>query len=437
MNILYIAYSCNPFAGSEDKIGWCVPYESSKTNKVYVITKEEQREPVEKYLQSHPLENIKFYYVDIPNSYKKIFKGFMYSGRLNVWNKRVLPLAKKNCADQKIDVIHQITPIEFRAIGDYGKIENIKFVCGPLGGGESLPNGLKDYAKGHEIIEVVRSGINRWYRFKLRITGKLNRCDYIMFANKETQKFLVGGRELNCPYELVFDNGLRPDELVNWTEKEKRMKNYNVSDEPVTKVAVDIDDIKDTSREKSLNKECVFLIAGRMIYRKGLDFLFDALMRIPQETRYQVRVVGDGPELEHLRKRCKDDLNLSEHVHCMGSIPYMEMEKEYACADVFIMPSIRETTGTVLLEAMSKGIPVITINKFGGATLFDENTGWLYEGNSKEEYIENLKKAILECIANPGEVIRRGKNARKKAEKYTWQEKNEKYQAIYEELLKE
>ena len=34
MNILYIAYSCNPFAGSEDKIGWCVPYESSKTNKV-------------------------------------------------------------------------------------------------------------------------------------------------------------------------------------------------------------------------------------------------------------------------------------------------------------------------------------------------------------------------------------------------------------------
>lgn len=132
------------------------------------------------------------------------------------------------------------------------------------------------------------------------------------------------------------------------------MKNYNVSDEPVTEVAVDINDIKDTSKEKGRNEECVFLVAGRMIYRKGLDFLFDALMRIPQKTRYQVRVVGDGPELEHLRKRCKDDLNLSEHVHCMGSIPYMEMEKEYAGANVFIMPSIRETTGTVLLEAMSK-----------------------------------------------------------------------------------
>ena len=94
------------------------------------------------------------------------------------------------------------------------------------------------------------------------------------------------------------------------------------------------------------------------------------------------------------------------------------MEKQYESADVFIMPSIRETTGTVLVEAMAKGIPVVTINKFGGATLFDKNTGWLYEGNTKEEYIENLKKAILECIANPDEVRRRGKNARKKAEKY-------------------
>lgn len=375
MNILYIAYSCNPFAGSEDKIGWCVPYESSKTNKVYVITKEEQREPVEKYLKSHPLENIEFFYVDIPNYFKKVFKGFMYSGRLNIWNKRVFPLAKRLCEEEKIDIVHQITPIEFRAIGDYGKIANIKFVCGPLGGGEFLPNGLKDYAKGHEIIEVVRSAINHWYRFKLKITGKLNRCDYIMFANKETQKFLVGGAGLNCPYELVFDNGLRPDELVNWTEKEK-----------------------DTCKEKGRNEECIFLVAGRMIYRKGLDFLFDTLMRIPQETRYQVRVIGDGSELEHLRKRCKGDLNLSEHVHCMGSIPYMEMEKEYAGADVFIMPSIRETTGTVLLEAMSKGVPVITINKFGGATLFDENTGWLYEGNSKEEYIENLKKLFLNVL---------------------------------------
>lgn len=118
-----------------------------------------------------------------------------------------------------------------------------------------------------------------------------------------------------------------------------------------------------------------------------------------------------------------------------GAIPYTKMECEYIKADVFIMPSIRETTGTVLLEAMSKGIPVITINKFGGAILFDKNTGWLYNGNNKEQYVENLKSAILECILNPNEIVRKGKNACKKAENYTWQEKNKKYQKIYKKLL--
>ena len=193
MNILYIAYSCNPFAGSEDKIGWCVPVESSKTNNVFVVTKEEQRESVEKYLKNHSLKNIKFYYVDIPNVYEKFFKGFMYSGRLNIWNKRALPLVKKICKDNQINIIHQITPIEFRAIGDYGKINDVKFVCGPLGGGETVPKGLRYYTKGHKVIEIVRTIVNHWYRFKIRITGKLNRCDYIMFANKETQEFLSGG----------------------------------------------------------------------------------------------------------------------------------------------------------------------------------------------------------------------------------------------------
>ena len=400
MNILYIAYSCNPFAGSEDKIGWCVPYESSKTNKVYVITKEEQREPVEKYLQSHPLENIKFYYVDIPNFYKKIFKGFMYSGRLNVWNRRVLPLAKKICADQKIDIIHQITPIEFRAIGDYGKIANIKFVCGPLGGGESLPNGLKDYAKGHEIIEVVRSGINRWYRFKLRITGKLNRCDYIMFANRETRDFL--GLDGNVPL--------------------------------VTEIAADEISIEERTVPKDINKELVFLFAGRMVYRKGLELLFDAIMEIPDEWKYIVKIVGTGPELSHLKHRCELNSLLSAHVQFMGAVEYSEMQREYEMSDVLIMPSIRETTGTVLIEAMSQGMPIITINKFGGAILVDENTGWLYSGENQKSYIAGLKNAMVACIVNPKEVERRGQNARKKVKDYTWKRKCDQYEKIYKRL---
>lgn len=190
-----------------------------------------------------------------------------------------------------------------------------------------------------------------------------------------------------------------------------------------------------TTQNDYRSKRCTFLVAGRMIYRKGHEFLLDALKRIPKEVQYECRIIGDGPEMKNMQFICNTDENLSEHVVFVGSVPYDYMENEYKKADVFIMPSIRETTGTVLLEAMSKGLPVITINKFGGAILLDNNTGWLYNGNDKESYIENLKNAILECIKNPIEVQRRGKNALKAAEKYTWENKDKHYQKIYSERI--
>lgn len=212
-------------------------------------------------------------------------------------------------------------------------------------------------------------------------------------------------------------------------------KKNNICNYPITEVAVDKSEIG-SYKEKN-NRDCIFLVAGRMIYRKGISFLLDALEQISEDSRYQVRILGDGPELEGLKMRCKESVNLTSHVYFMGKIPYVEMEKEYKQADVFIMPSIRETTGTVLLEAMSKGIPIITINRFGGATLLDENCAWLYDGINRESYIQALKKAILECINNPKEVKRRGKNAREKVESYTWQRKVMHYQTIYSELLKD
>jgi glycosyltransferase involved in cell wall biosynthesis len=402
MNILYIAYSCNPYAGSEDKIGWCVPFESSKNNKVVVITKEEQRIPITRYLKDHPVENLEFYFVDIPRIYKELFKGFFYSGRLNIWNNRAFPIANRICTEKNINIIHQITPVEFRSIGDYGMIKNIKFVCGPLGGGEFVPKELRDYTKGHRIVELLRCTINHYYQRKLQNSDKLSNCDYIMYANKETQSFLER-ISLKYPGELFSEIGLREDELA----------------------------------ERQKKKNCVFLSVGRMIYRKGYDFLLDALLRVPDSLEYEVRIVGDGPELERLRNKCAKHPCLSRHVAFIGAISYKEIEKEYLQASTFIMPSIRETTGTVLLEAMSKGLPVIAINKFGAATVFDDDSGWLFDGDTKENYIENFKNAIVECITCPEIVEQRGITARKHAQNYLWQEKNLKYQGIYNALLNE
>lgn len=397
MNVLYIAYSCAPNAGSEDKIGWRIPLESAKTNKVFVITKAEHRPVIAEYLKNHEIANVEFYYVDIPDIYKKIFKGGFYSGRLNIWHRRAFPVAEKLCREEKIDLIHQITPVEFRSIGAYAKIKGVKFVCGPLGGAETAPVGLRGYMRAYPA-EKIRWLINCWYRFQYRIKRTLRRCDYVMFSNHETSAFLGMGAS-GC--------------------------------EILSEIAIDIPE--EMPAGSKIDNRCTFLVAGRLIYRKGHGLLLDALERIPRELEYTCRIVGTGPELDALKKRVEAG-PLADHVVFTGKIPYTEMIREYANADVFIMPSLRETSGSVLLEAMAAGLPVVTIRRFGGAVLLDNEAGWLYDGATKEDYIQNLKQILTLCITDPQQVQCKAAKAKEIAAKNSWETKMKRYNGIYRSL---
>lgn len=407
MNILYIAYSCDPYEGSEDKIGWRVPYECAKTNRVFVITKEEHRKPVERYMQTHQVDNIEHFYVDIPPVFKRFFRGFLYSARLNIWHRHALAVARQICRDENIQLIHQITPVEFRAIGRYAQIPGVKFVCGPMGGGEQIPKGLRYYAKAHKHIEILRSAMN-WMTvcsFRWRHVMKVKQYDKLMFANSETRNCLVG-------------------------------KNRNKSDFSImTEIAIDSLPLQNVKQEEQNRQNIVFLAAGRMIYRKGFDFLLDVVERLPDNLNYECRIIGDGPELKKLRARAESSSVLKKHVIFTGAVPYELMKTEYTNADVFILPSIRETTGSVLLEAMSQGLPIITVKRFGGAELVDEETGWFFDGVDRETFIGSCCDAMMQCIMDRGEVLRRGMNAAVKVECFTWEKKNLYYQDVYREVI--
>ena len=401
MNILYIAASCAPNMGSEDKIGWNIPLESAKINQVYVITTEKQREAIERYRRENKIGNIQFYYVDIPKIHKKIFKGFLFSGQLNAWHRKVMPLAREICLQEKIQIIHQITPVEFRSIGSYGKIPGVKFVCGPLAGGQKVPKELMEYTGRYKVVEWLRNITNECVRVLYRISGKMKQCAYLWFANNETDIFLRACRAADQKCEVLPDVSISQQDLLRIEERTEQ-------------------------RETG----CRFVVAGRLIHLKGHDLLLDAFEQIPSECDFSCEIVGEGIRLNYLRNRCLQK-GLSEKVDFIGAVPYAQMEEIYRSADVLILPSFREATGSVLLEAMANGLPVVTINKFGGAIILNDETGWLYDGTSKSEYIDNLKNALVECINNPEEIRRRGHNARITAETLTWERKMDNFQTVY------
>lgn len=397
MNILYIAYSCSPIYGSEDSVGWNIPLASSESNNVFVITKIESRNSIDEYLKEHGNVSVRFFYVDIPRMYKKFFRGFLYSGLLNIFHREALSIARDICKEYGIDIIHQITPVEFRAIGNYWKIPNVKFVCGPLGGAEYAPNGLWTYTKGHRAVETLRKWVNGWHRWKYNLTGCLRKCDCLIYANAETKEYL------------------------------------GMEGPIITEVAVGR--LREQLPIKDNHGQCVFLVAGRMIYRKGHRFLLDAVRRIHSDKDYIVRILGVGEELPLLKKIVDADEGLRKRIVFVGKIPYREMEKEYDKADVFILPSLRETTGSVLLEAIGNGLPVIAINKFGSGLIVNDDIGWTYKGNSQEEYLDSLANVMEYCIDHPEEVRRKAMNALTESAKYTWERKVGQFSEIYQRVL--
>lgn len=395
MNILYIAYSCSPDKGSEARIGWKLPLATAGENQVFVLTKEEHRAEIEAYCAAHDLLSVRFCYADIPVAAKKICRGSAYSLRLNLWHRQALDLAEELCRRERIDLIHQITPVEFRSIGDYGKIPNVKVVCGPLGGGEYIPMQLRQYAGRHLPAEQLRRILNVLARWRLKRKDILSRCDALLFANPETEDWLSPVLKKGTACGICPETGISREEI--------------------------------TGRETNMGS-CHFLAAGRLIYRKGHALLLDALAELPEDLDWRCTILGVGPELHRLQKQC-EKMGITHRVIFLGKVPFSEMEQIYQEAHVLVLPSLRETTGSVLLEAMARGLPVIAPDRFGGTALVDGSTGWRFRAK------EDLREALLHCIQNPEAVLERGKMAALAAEDHTWEKKAAFYQKIYGKIL--
>ncbi len=138
----------------------------------------------------------------------------------------------------------------------------------------------------------------------------------------------------------------------------------------------------------------VFLYAGRVAVEKNLE----AFLRLDLPGRKVV--VGAGPMLQDLSARYPD-------VHFTGKQTGETLATSYASADVFVFPSLTDTFGIVLLEAMASGVPVAAFPVTGPIdNVVDGVTGALDE---------DLRKACLEAL----ELDRT--RVRDHARQFTWE----------------
>jgi glycosyltransferase involved in cell wall biosynthesis len=141
----------------------------------------------------------------------------------------------------------------------------------------------------------------------------------------------------------------------------------------------------------------IFLNVGRVAVEKNIEAFVS--LDLPG-TKV---VVGDGPQREELGARYPD-------VVFAGAKFGPELASHFAGADVFVFPSLTDTFGLVLLEAMASGTPVAAFSAPGPIDLIPESgAGVLAEGHT-----EGLREACLACLKLDREAVRAF------AEQFSW-----------------
>jgi glycosyltransferase involved in cell wall biosynthesis len=175
------------------------------------------------------------------------------------------------------------------------------------------------------------------------------------------------------------------------------------------------------------------LFVGRLIPRKGLNFLVEAAKTVVKENADTAFViVGNGPLRSKLKSRL-ETLGLSKNFLFIGDVKENVLVSVFNRADVFVLPSIQEGQGIVLLEAQSSAKPVVAFN-VGGVqeAIANGKSGLLVEkGNSSE-----LAEAIVKLLSNQSLRENMGAEGRKFVlRNFTWDLCAEKMLHIYREAL--
>lgn len=155
----------------------------------------------------------------------------------------------------------------------------------------------------------------------------------------------------------------------------------------------------------------VILYVGRLAPEKNLSLLRESCVAL-SEARPDacIIIVGDGPGRKALAAAMP-------HAHFTGFIPADELARHYASADLFLFPSLSETWGNVLLEAMASGLAAVAFRHAAGAELIDhDHNGLVMAVNDADGF----REAAVTLCQQPARLARLGRHARQRALDYSW-----------------
>ncbi len=403
--VLLLAYTCSPERGSEAGVGWNRAVESARHFDTWVICEEHEfAAEIRCHEQVHgPVPGLHFHFVPL-RRWERLAGGTQVSWYLvlKLWHRRAYRAACRLHQELRFDLVHQLTFCGFREPGYLWKLD-APFVWGPVGGTQNYPWRFLPHAGlGGAASEALRNVCN-WLqvRFSPRVHRAVRKSTVLLAANSTCRRDI--GRFHGKTPELLLETGVS-----------------RVAAAPHGHAGAD-----DVLR---------ILWSGQLVPRKALHLLIEALARLPAEVRYELRVLGRGPQ-ERRWRRLARRLGVDRHATWLGWLPHQEALQQYAWADLFVFTSLRDTSGNVFLEALAAGLPVVCLDHQGAGDVITAECGVKIAVTRPGEVVDDLAAAILRLARAPAERRQLGQGALELARQYLWSRQGQRMTDLYRRAM--
>ncbi len=372
MKLLISAYACAPNRGSEHGVGWNWATEANRLgHKVWVLVSPAHREAIAAAThEDAALSEISWVFPELCYWPLQQGKEPKWERTYNLlWQKAALRAARELHRDIKFDVVHHLTWGGVRAPTFLGAL-GPPLIIGPIGGGETSPMSLRD-------------------RFPLK--GRvLERLRDLSNATVEINPIVRRGL---CDAAAIFTMTADTRNLLSPALREK------------TRILMALSVLKSQigsprTRRRSPPR---LLYAGRLLYWKGVHIAIEAMTplvkRIPN---LRLTIVGNGPE----EGRLKTDValrKLSGNVDFIPSMPQDNFLRLYDSHDLLLFPSLHDGSGCVVLEALSRGVPVACLELGGPKDIVTPQSGIVVNtsGLTTAQVAARLADEIYKVLNSP------------------------------------
>jgi glycosyltransferase involved in cell wall biosynthesis len=404
--ILATAYAINPYKGSEDGMGWNFTLQMARFNKVIAVTRENNREHIEKYMAEQPnklYDNIQFLYYDLPywmRFWKKGGRGAMLYYLM--WQRGIVSFIEKQ--QLKFDITHNLNFHNDWTPSFLWKLKK-PFVWGPVGHHPQIPTQyLKPYAFSYRIKECLTWWVKQYFwKFSPALSDTKKHANHVICMNSSVPNAL----KISTQYAIIPSVATQD---FGWKEPEIKSEKFSV------------------------------ISAGRFVPLKGFDLTIRAFAKffheldIKDQSKCELCLVGSGPE-ESFLKALAEGLSVKQNIKFISWIERKELMEKFKEASAFLFPS-HEGAGMVVAEALSFGLPIVCLANEGPGEFIDTTCGFAISShNNYEATVNGLSASLQELFKSPAKQVEMSLAARRLFEsKFHWDRRGEQLQKIYATL---